>query len=68
MKTIEEIKKYIAKESNEEDFEVLLQSEIDSGYYETAKKLWNKVGERYINQFEERNYFFSNHTILENQI
>jgi len=52
IKTIEEIKNEIAKECVEDYFEVIFNAEISVGDYEQAKKLWNEVGERYINQFK----------------
>lgn len=54
MKTINEIKKDIAEECAEEHFEVLFEAEIEVGDYETARKLWNEVGDRYVKQFETK--------------
>lgn len=51
MKTIEEIKKEVAKECGEEHFEVIFEAEIDCGDYNQAKRLWEMVGDRYIKQF-----------------
>lgn len=54
MKTIDEIKKEIAKECVEEHFEVIFEAEIMAGDFEQARRLWNAVGERYIRQFENK--------------
>jgi hypothetical protein len=54
MKTIDEIKKEVAKECAEEHFEVIFEAEIMVGDYETARRLWNEVGDRYIKQFENK--------------
>ena len=54
MKTIDEIKKEIAKECAEEHFEVIFEAEISVGDYEQARRLWNEVGDRYIKQFENK--------------
>ena len=53
IKTIEEIKKEVAKECAEEHFEVIFEAEIMCGDFKTAEWLWNEVGKRYINQFKE---------------
>ena len=53
MKTIQQIKKEIAKECGEKHFEVLFESEISVGDYTTALKLWNRIGKRYIQQFKD---------------
>jgi len=53
-KTIEEIKKEVAKECVEEHFEVIFEAEIAVGDYETARALWRRVGDRYIDQFIEK--------------
>lgn len=55
MKTIDEIKKEVAKECAEEHFEVIFEAEIIAGDYEQARRLWNGVGDRYIKQFENKN-------------
>ena len=52
MKTIDQIKKEVAKECAEEHFEVIFEAEIIVGDYEQARRLWNEVGDRYIKQFE----------------
>ena len=54
MKTIDEIKKEVAKECAEEHFEVIFDAEISVGGYEQARRLWNEVGDRYIKQFENK--------------
>jgi len=53
MKSIEEIKKEVANERSEENFEVLLDAEISAGDLKTAKRLLMKVVERYIAQYTE---------------
>lgn len=53
-KTIDEIKKDVAKQCAEEHFDVIFESEILVGDYEQARKLWNEVGDRYIKQFEKK--------------
>lgn len=53
MKSIDEIKKEIAKECGEEHFDVIFECEIQIRDYKTAKKLWNEVGRRYIKQFKK---------------
>ncbi len=52
MKTIEDIKKEVAKECAEKHFEVIFEAEISVGNYEQALRLWNEVGNRYIKQFQ----------------
>ena len=52
MKTIDEIKKEVAKECGEEHFDLIFKGEIIIGDYGQARRLWNEVGNRYINQFE----------------
>lgn len=54
MKTIEQIKRDIAIECGEENFDLIFESEILVGDYEQARKLWNEVGNRYINQYENQ--------------
>lgn len=54
MKTIDEIKKEVAKECAEEHFEVIFEAEILVGDYEQARRLWKEVGDRYIKQFENK--------------
>lgn len=56
MKTIDEIKKEVAKECAEEHFEVIFEAEISVGDYKQARRLWNEVGDRYIKQFENGDY------------
>ena len=51
MKTIDEIKKEVAKECAEEHFDLLFDSEIEVGDYETARKLYYDVIDRYIGQY-----------------
>jgi hypothetical protein len=55
MKTIDQIKKDVAKECAEEHFDVIFEAEIMVGDYEQARRLWDEVGNRYIKQFEELN-------------
>lgn len=52
MKTIDEIKKEVASECAEEHFDVIFEEEINVGDYEEALRIWNEVGNRYINQFK----------------
>jgi hypothetical protein len=59
MKTIEEIKKEVANECAEEHFDVIFESEILVGDYQQARKLWNEVGKRYIDQFENQENMLS---------
>ena len=53
MKTIDEIKKEVAKECGEDHFEVLLEAEISIEDFETARMLLRTVADRYVNQFIE---------------
>ena len=53
MKSIEEIKKEIANECAEDNFEVLLDAELSAGDLKTAKRLLIQVVERYIAQYAE---------------
>jgi len=52
--TIDEIKKEVAQECSEDNFEVLFEAEITVGDYDTAKSLWKSVGDRYVYQFMEK--------------
>lgn len=54
-KTIEEIKKEVAKECAEDHFEVIFEAEIEIGDFKTAQRIWNRVGELYIAQFKAKN-------------
>ncbi len=55
-KTIEEIKKEVAKECFEDEFDIIFEAEILVGDFETARRLWREVGDRYINQFIEETH------------
>lgn len=52
IKSIDKIKKEIALECAEEHFDVLFEEEINIGDYNTARSLWNEIGDRYIKQFD----------------
>lgn len=54
-KTIEEIKKEVAKECSEEHFDVIFEAEVMAGDFNNAQLLWNEVGRRYIEQFRKTN-------------
>ena len=53
MKTIKMIKNEIAKECHEIDFDLLVETEIAIGDYETARILLIDLVNRYIDQYKE---------------
>ena len=54
MKTLEQIKKEVAKDTGESDFDFIFETEISIGDYKTAKMLWDNVFYKYVYQFEDK--------------
>ena len=50
LKSLIEIQNEVAKEYGEDNFEVLIKSEIYAGDVETANKIFNEVAKRFISQ------------------